>query len=282
MASQQRYVSNELTHFVGRGLRDSERRYESLLQIVRSGLLKSPGQSDIQVEPGFKGPVTRIKHSRTVLSNKSLSSNDKYQASVVCFADIPLEDLPLHIQKYSPFGLSFRKPFLTAQGANPVFYVVRRSATHVTNLDSLNSPNSTALTEAHKTRGAVGNWWNYDRAELFDGAELALQRVFPTYDTYTGRPESSSPIPVVHPPLDESNRDLLSQFMGAYLFPYMKFFDLLPDEHPDNFYMEREWRVFGALSFVVSDIERILIPRAFSARLRTDLPEYFGQITFTD
>jgi hypothetical protein len=126
-------------------------------------------------------------------------------------------------------------------------------------------------------------WHNYNRAELFDAAEIAQQHVFPTYSSYNGRPQSSPVVPVVQPPLAESDRQVLDEFLGTYLFPYMKFFDLgLPDQHPDNFYMEREWRIHGALAFVTHDIERVLIPRSFSKRLRSDAPDYFGQITFTE
>jgi len=103
------------------------------------------------------------------------------------------------------------------------------------------------------------------------------------YGAYYDHPASLPAVPVVQPPLDTRDREVLSEFLGAYLFPYMKFYDLeLPDQHPDNFYMEREWRIYGALSFAVTDIERIIIPRSFARRLRTDLPDYYGQVTFAD
>ena len=283
MPQHQRYVSNELTHFVGRGHTTGEQRYQLFLQIVRSGVLKSPGQSDVSVEPGPNGPVTKIKYTRSVLANKTLSSNDKYQASVVCFADIPLEDLSLHIQKYSAFGLSFLKTFLVDHGANPVFYVVRRSTTNVINMAAINAPNSHEIAAAHAARGGTGLSHNYSRAELFDAAEAAQQHVFPTYNTYDGRTASSSRVPIIQPPIARADREVLGNFLGGYLFPFMKFFDLgLSDEHPDNYYMEREWRIFGVLSFAIADIERILIPRAFARRLRADLPDYCGQITFAE
>src|SRR5689334_24442201 len=46
---------------------------------------------------------------------------------MVCFCDIPVEDLPLHMKKYSQFGLAFSKGFLIGKGATPVFYVSETS-----------------------------------------------------------------------------------------------------------------------------------------------------------
>jgi hypothetical protein len=49
----------------------------------------------------------------------------KYQ--VVCFCDIPVIDLAIHVRKYSKFGLAFKKAFLIERGACPVFYVANES-----------------------------------------------------------------------------------------------------------------------------------------------------------
>jgi hypothetical protein len=67
----------------------------------------------------------------------------------------------------------------------------------------------------------------------------------------------------------------------AYVFGYVKFFDpSLSDDDPNNFYMEREWRVLGhTVRFTVGDIARLYLPPEFSNRLRSDLPEYVGPIT---
>jgi len=38
----QRYVSKELTHFLGRSLANDDERYELLLKILKQGRLKAP------------------------------------------------------------------------------------------------------------------------------------------------------------------------------------------------------------------------------------------------
>ena len=44
--------------------------------------------------------------------------------------------------------------------------------------------------------------------------------------------------------------------------------------------MEREWRHNGELGFELRDVRRIVLPERFAKRLRDDLPEYYGQVTF--
>ena len=111
----QRYVSTELTHFVGRGKARDE-QYRLLVTILRSGELRS----DPSRRPGSPGV------SWTTL-NASFSEREMYHFPGVCFCDIPAADLSLHIGKYSPFGIAFAKPFLVKRGASPVFYVAKDS-----------------------------------------------------------------------------------------------------------------------------------------------------------
>src|ERR1019366_7648127 len=55
--------------------------------------------------------------------SERLSENVAFRGSYVCFCDIPLGDLDLHMRKYSRFGIAFRKEFLLKKGATPVMYV---------------------------------------------------------------------------------------------------------------------------------------------------------------
>ncbi|HVQ40140.1 MAG TPA: abortive infection system antitoxin AbiGi family protein [Pyrinomonadaceae bacterium] len=127
----QRYVSDELTHFAGSAL-DRERQYELLISIIRTGILKPRSPAEGLTDRDRSPSDAQATYQLVVRQDKPLSSNDKYQASVVCFADIPVEDLPFHIQKYSPFGVSFAKRFLLGCGANPVLYVARQTSTKST------------------------------------------------------------------------------------------------------------------------------------------------------
>jgi hypothetical protein len=232
-----RYTSNELTHFVGRGLSTAEERVDLLATILRTGALTHPPH-DPRVSWNAKvtiGPDVRI------------SENAVYSPGVVCFADIPLEGQAIHRQKYGGVGLAFPKPFLIQRGANPVFYIVRQSRAR---------------------QALMGRKVN--RATLFDQVVQDYQALW-------------------H--MNESFRDLNNQpeverignFLGYHVFGFMKFFDVeLDPTDPDNYYMEREWRVIGPVRFSSADVRRVIFPSTCARRFREAMPDYLGQITFSD
>ena len=233
----QRYISNELTHFLGRSLPSDEARYELLLKVIRNGFLTHPPHN----------PNIRNFSSMTVGEGVKVSENDLYAPGVICFCDIPIADFKIHTQKYGPFGISFRKPFLIRRGANPVFYVARESRVRQSLMGKVN------------------------RAEFFD-------RVVQDYQRYTHRRNEN-----------QEGQELLYQewfhrfrrLFELHFLGLVKFFDSnLPEDHPENYYMEREWRLMGMLEFRINDVERIILPRSFGERLRKDLPDFAGQVTF--
>jgi len=108
------YVSKYLTHFVGRGKAPAE-QYEILKRILGTRWLTHPPHLDqpslaIEVHPG-----------------RQFADNDMMVPEMICFCDIPAIHLGIHIQKYSQFGIVFPKAYLISLGANPVFYVAKRS-----------------------------------------------------------------------------------------------------------------------------------------------------------
>jgi len=73
----------------------------------------------------------------------------------------------------------------------------------------------------------------------------------------------------------------LLHFLEFRIFSYIKFLDeSLDDDNPENFYMEREWRVVGNLQFDLNDVQRVVIPSSYGGRLRSELPAFIGQLTF--
>ena len=118
MTGEQRYISNELTHLVGRGLKSDKEQYDRLIKILTEGYITYP------------------PHNKKDLNARCLSThytadftkNEMYVPTMVCFCDIPVCDLSIHINKYSPFGLSFNKEFIARKGGGPVYYVSKTAA----------------------------------------------------------------------------------------------------------------------------------------------------------
>jgi len=260
---RQRYVSKEVTHFVGSGLKEEEEQYSVLVHgILKSGWLKySPENPD---------PVEVLREKAFVYSKgPSASVEDMYTPYVVCFCDIPISDFEIHMSKYSHFGLSFTKTFLIEKGACPVFYVAENSGT----LSLGGMPEELAA-----------------RFKNVYPRDLAFRQNINNYlDLFRklASPRGSSPFTEPGPIhlTEEDKRDLRSIqfFLDVNIFSFLKYFDAkASDENPRNVYMEREWRVLGDVKFKLDDVCRVLIPSKYAKRFRTDLPEYSGQFTFVD
>ena len=244
----QRYISDELTHLVGRG-QSTDDQYSTLIKILRSGWLTHPPhnplvEGNIQVNPQAK-----------------LSENEMYIPQVVCFCDIPTEDLGIHMQKYSPFGLTFSKDFIVEAGGSPVFYVAREAS--VKSSRSL-TPEFIELWEKAKTVDEMKTAFAVQtKGTYFD---LIIKDYHKLYS--------------VIGPLDPNWE--FFRFLDFQVFSHLVFFDhRLPEDHTENYYFEREWRIVGNLRFSLKDVKRLIIPEKFSKKFRADCPNYYGQISFS-
>ena len=58
------------------------------------------------------------------------------------------------------------------------------------------------------------------------------------------------------------------EFLELNIMSHLKFFDhRLHDEHPENYYLEREWRVSRDVPFDLEDVRRIIVPPESSIRI---------------
>jgi hypothetical protein len=72
-------------------------------------------------------------------------------------------------------------------------------------------------------------------------------------------------------------------FLDQYVFGFIKFFDSEnAEEHEENYYMEREWRIFGNVNFNLADVHRLLLPKSYASRFHSDFPDYAAQLTYSD
>jgi hypothetical protein len=238
----QRYVSPELTHFVGQGLSSEDQRYSLLVNdILKGGCLKFPPIDDSRCIEGLSGILPLVGGTRT----PGVDDTEAAYSQRICFCDIPVTDLEIHMNKYSRFGLSFLKRFLIGKGANPVMYVAENSQAL-----SFRLPESTRDEPWSRRRVFERN------IELLEEYRRENRGKFPMY---------------------------LEYFLDILVLPFIKYFDdSASDEHKANVYMEREWRVIGDVKFTLSDVHRVFMPERYAERFRADLPNYKGQLTFSD
>jgi hypothetical protein len=187
---------------------------------------------------------------------RQLSSNNGYEGSFVCFCDIPLGDIAVHMEKYSHFGLAFSKEFLAEKGAIPVMYI-----------PFLGRP--ALLPFPHYGRRRVGS-----QAVAFDEFWRCFNRLRGPIERLARDPNQRQ---------TASDLKKIMYFLDFNILSHLKFFDHnLHDAANRNYYMEREWRVIRNVSFGLGDIQRIIIPERFTHRLRRAFPRYDRELFFSD
>ena len=286
----QRYVSNELSHFVGRGKSEDEQYRILVERILKPGWLTHPPHHD----------PTKPRTLSLDLS-KPISTDEMFKYQVVCFCDIPESDLAIHTRKYSRFGLAFEKNFLIDRGACPVFYVANESPVPI---NELFSPGDfVERIEQAQEKGLV------DRALYFDTTVRAIVDLFACLDMafnaeetrYIALPDQDfkarmksllgltdaeiaklQNLARENTQISKTTRKML-YFILNDVFSFVKCFDAKQNfEEESNFYMEREWRVGNNVHFSLDDVSRVFLPKGFAKRFRADLPSYAGQISFSD
>jgi hypothetical protein len=257
----QRYVSEELTHFVGRALEDEEKQFDLLLKILRSGELRVPRNPDGSEKP----PV------QTTMGVGWFSERKVHQVAAVCFCDIPEIDMPLHIRKYSRFGLAFRKSFLLSRGATPVFYIAN---------DAMIEYRPQADWAARMMEPG-----QYTREFFLNSLISAFysKRLEVSFLLVKQYQESTPPEQKLDPRVTAMITDIEVLMRGidreflSYCVPFRA--SQLEDD-PDNFYMEREWRTLADVRFGLDDVCRVILPDGFAKPFRAGMPDYSGQLSF--
>jgi hypothetical protein len=99
------YISNCLTHWVGRTAPSDDERYNILVNaiIARRELLFSPCLWNF--------------HTR-------FGGVENHRIPMICFTDIPFSEVTVHCDRYSRFGISLAKNYLANCLASPVGYVL--------------------------------------------------------------------------------------------------------------------------------------------------------------
>lgn len=270
------YTSNLLCHFVGRSKSTDDERFELLVTIIKGAQLIANFSNPQNLESNFQSGYL-CEHVGEVFK----------KCDCVCFCDIPDTSLEIHTNKYSKFGMGFEKTFLAGQGAHPVMYVPKnypiversdesstgKSATPrnpeqyfpyilsvATNLLTLMEIGYTgvdlSIQEQNLNKLGMRNYLN-----LFDDN---VRNAF-----FSGKYHSM----------------IYSILQGiANQMAYVKLYDAnLPDDHPDNYYMEREWRSLKNITFSIYDIKTIYLPSIqYKERFLQEIPEYNGTFFFLD
>jgi Putative abortive phage resistance protein AbiGi, antitoxin len=218
VTSIQRYVSKELTHFAAQGKPEPE-QYDILLKILRSGTLLAPNGG-----PATEPDGTPLPPSYQLRISPDAPVVETFESNVVCFCDIPVEDLGIHTGKYSRFGVSLLKDFLVPRGASPVFYLDNQGPVHslLASLDYKRAP----------------------REQIFDIGQRLTHELLNKLEWGAIGPSGERSDPWVKQGGDIFRIHDIRDFLGYHIFAFLKPFDAsTADTDPENFYST--WSVNG-------------------------------------
>lgn len=198
-------------------------------------ILRSMTVRACEVEGSRNGIRIRRDPSRGVLNGEPIEQN------VACLCDIPGSGWEFHARRYGRFGLGVCRSTVVKMGARPVIYV----------------PVSEAVGETWAERHLAEASTVLDGLERF-AAEPPLEQL-----RVVGAPAID---------IDDAMHEALGLIEKDYL-AFVKFWNVdLPDDHEENFYLEREWRKFGDLR-LASCLREIVAPVEYHAELKAIVEE---------
>jgi len=180
--------------------------------------------------------------------NRRMDKGELLVQSVVCFCDIPLTQIAhIHAKKYGRFGIGVDKTHFARNGGRPVTYV-----------------------PFDRLPGAGFN--NYFGRELLSAhrglGEFLLQNAPSTRSRSMGSLPTSP----------QEAADLASSLLAREVLAFLKYYDpTLPDDHSDNYYMEREWRKYGNFE-LHSALREVIVPPGFGSKVRERFPHISAEL----
>lgn len=237
----QRYTSNELFHFVGHASpEDHDYNYDTLKKVMSGKCISVPPHDGSWGQTSFT-----TKWTGDLAREKLIVPN------VTCYADIPFESLGTHVSKYGKFGVSLPASLLTKYGARPVTYIPMRHDDHLSVYGLSLLKNIEAIVKGF-----------HEQVIEPSGLQKSMRR------SVGEKPEN----PQVALAWVQS---LLMKDFLAFIKPFNS---ELPEDHPDNYYLEREWRKYGNMKFSEPDICKIIVAKGYLSQAQSDFPEYKDRI----
>ncbi len=164
--------------------------------------------------------------------------------------------------KYSPFGVAFSKAFLAHKGANPAFYVVNDALVPGPHLVK-DAKGKVGLRRGGIKRGSLLNSFHREAMSLSTRLHDLM------FD------------PLVSADMKDVflRTDLLRQRFYTDVLAFVKDFrSREPEESRKNYYMEREWRIYGDVEFAPKDVTGIILPKGYKEAFKRRFPEHAHKV----
>ena len=126
-------VSKILWHFTGgpkwdtknnrqlKELKKFDEAYDILKKIINTKHLK---MSDYQEVVKVKVPKNILSKRNKILKPEYYLDKEIKASPICCLADIPIQHLNYHAERYGKFAIGFHRKSAIKNGFNPVFYII--------------------------------------------------------------------------------------------------------------------------------------------------------------
>lgn len=249
MSSRPGTVSKILWHFTGGPLWDSvEQKQKKELKPAMAGYnaLKSILSSS-ELRLGSYREVVKVilpQRKKYNLKTKKIEVIKNFpvrieSSSVCCVADIPLQHLSYHANRYGKIAIGFKREAIVRAGFNPVMYTLE---------------NTELLNSIYKGHSSIDDLDTSDSRSELDDLEMEVNSEFEKGDI-----DEIVDISSVEMALDSIDiaKDSVEESYGD-LLAHIKTFD---ESEFESIYCEREWRSTSPFKFSVKDIAMIVLPR---------------------
>lgn len=232
----QTYTSEILYHMVGSSApQDHDRNFKTLCRVLESMKLRH------RKVDGLSDPI-----AIRIGSGASSANGEPIIQTVICFCDIHFCQLrPIHTGKYGCFGIGVDKEIVADCGGRPVIYIPTLP----------------------KRPWSLNNSLVVDTLNAYWGLRQYLD-ISSKDDQLRSRGLGNFPASA-----DEAV-SLIATTLGKNVLAFLKQFDVgLADDDPRNYYMEREWRMFGDLDLSVS-LKKVVVGKGYGEKFKKRFPEY--------
>lgn len=249
MASRPGTVSKILWHFTGgpiwddatnkqlKELKPAKSGYEALKAILESQELRVGRYHEIVkvIVPEKRQYDLETKKIK-ILKNHPITVKSK---PVCCVADIPLQHIDYHSNRYGKIAIGFHRESILRSGFNPVMYTLEDTA---------------LLNSIYQGYSAIDDVHPYSAQSETESIQDEIDKIIEDngLNYYVDTSSVISELGWI-----ESAHDKINESFQNFI-AYIKTFDTAEF---DSIYCEREWRNINNYSFIMDDIAIIILPK---------------------